>query len=62
MDPEPWQRWNEYMAERPNLRFIAGSADSLSIESNSVDVVVCNQFYEHVPSPQALMEGTAVAR
>ena len=55
VDPEPWQRWNEFMAERPNLRFIAGSADSQDLDSDSVDVVICNQVYEHVPSPQALI-------
>ena len=55
VDPEPWQRWDDYTAKRPNLRFIAGSADSLSIESGSVDVVICNQVYEHVPSPKVLI-------
>ncbi|MEM7468925.1 MAG: class I SAM-dependent methyltransferase [Pseudomonadota bacterium] len=55
VDPAPWQRWNDYTAKQPNLQFIAGSADSLSIESCSVDIVICNQVYEHVPSPTALI-------
>ena len=55
VDPEPWQRWKEFTEGRTNLEFIAGSADSLSIESDSVDVVICNQVYEHVPSPQVLV-------
>lgn len=55
VDPEPWKRWSDFEAERSNLNFRAESVDTLSLESNSVDVVICNQVYEHVPSPQELI-------
>ncbi|MEJ2273591.1 MAG: class I SAM-dependent methyltransferase [Woeseiaceae bacterium] len=55
VDPEPWQRWQEFSTERPNLNFIHESIETLSIEDNSVDVVICNQVYEHVRSPQVLI-------
>jgi SAM-dependent methyltransferase len=55
VDPEPWQRWQEFASERPNLRFLEGSIENLGIADNSVDVVVCNQVYEHVPSPPELI-------
>jgi SAM-dependent methyltransferase len=55
VDPEPWQRWREFSVERPNLRFMQESIETLSIADNSVDVVICNQVYEHVPSPQELV-------
>ncbi len=55
VDPEPWQRWKEFTADRPNLSFREESADTLSLESDSVDIVICNQVYEHVPSPRVLI-------
>jgi len=55
VDPEPWQRWQEFTAERPNLSFRPGSVESLGIADESVDVVICNQVYEHVPSPKMLI-------
>ena len=55
IDPEPWQRWEEFKAERPNLSFREESIDTLSLADDSVDVVICNQVYEHVPSPQLLI-------
>jgi 2-polyprenyl-3-methyl-5-hydroxy-6-metoxy-1,4-benzoquinol methylase len=56
VDPEPWQRWEEFTAECPNLSFRQESIETLSIASDSVDVVVCNQVYEHVPSPTQMIE------
>jgi len=55
VDPEPWQRWQEYMAEAPNLSFREESIESLSLAGDSVDIVICNQVYEHVPCPETLI-------
>jgi SAM-dependent methyltransferase len=55
IDPEPWERWQDYMAKQPKLRFLEESVDKLSLADDSVDVVICNQVYEHVPSPQNLI-------
>lgn len=55
IDPEPWQRWDKFIAERSNLSFQEGSVDTLGLADASVDVVICNQVYEHVPSPEALI-------
>ena len=55
LDPEPWQRWQEFTAERPNLSFREESIETLSLADNSVDVVICNQVYEHVPCPLTLI-------
>jgi 2-polyprenyl-3-methyl-5-hydroxy-6-metoxy-1,4-benzoquinol methylase len=55
IDPEPWQRWQDYAGKRSNLSFRAESVEALSFADNSVDIVICNQVYEHVPSPEALI-------
>lgn len=55
VDPEPWQRWEEFSTECPNLRFRQESIETLSIADDSVDVVICNQVYEHVSSPTQLI-------
>ena len=55
IDPEPWQRWQEFTTEQPKLSFREESIETLSIADDSVDVVICNQVYEHVPSPQELI-------
>jgi len=55
IDPEPWQRWQEFTAEQPHLSFREESIDTLGLADNSVDVVICNQVYEHVPNPQVLI-------
>jgi len=55
IDPEPWQRWQDFTVKRPNLRFREESIETLSLADASVDVVICNQVYEHVPSPQTLI-------
>lgn len=55
VDPEPWQRWEEFSGAAPNLSFRAETVESLSFAANSVDIVVCNQVYEHVPSPEVLI-------
>lgn len=51
VDPEPWDRWSALQAAFSNLRFDVGSVDDLPdlVPDASVDVVICNQVYEHVP-------------
>lgn len=55
VDPEPWDRWKEFISERKNLSFLEESIDTLSLTDSSVDVVICNQVYEHVPCPRTLI-------
>lgn len=55
VDPEPWARWQTWTQQHPNLSFIQASVDSLDLPPSSLDVIICNQVYEHVPDPQALI-------
>lgn len=55
IDPSPWQRWSKLKDAHPNLEFIQGDYTGDYPEPDSVDVVVCNQVYEHVPDPEALI-------
>ncbi len=57
MDPEPWAKWAEWMRAQPNLVFMQGGYDHEPplLPPCSVDVVVCNQVYEHVADPVALL-------
>jgi len=55
VDPEPWARWKQWTEAHGNLSFIQASVDTLDLPPNSVDVVICNQVYEHVPDPLALI-------
>jgi SAM-dependent methyltransferase len=55
IDPSPWQRWSKLKDAYPNLEFIRGDYTSDYPAPNSIDVVVCNQVYEHVPDPEALI-------
>ncbi|MDM8568723.1 class I SAM-dependent methyltransferase [Thiotrichales bacterium HSG1] len=55
IDPEPWTRWTEFQATHTNLHFLNESVENLSCTDNSVDVIICNQVYEHVPNPQDLI-------
>lgn len=55
VDPEPWSRWQTWTQEHPNLSFIQASVDTLNLAPASLDVIICNQVYEHVPDPQALI-------
>lgn len=58
IDPEPWARWPTWTQQHSNLTFINGSYDSHPplLAQNSVDIVICNQVYEHVPDPQRLIQ------
>ena len=55
VDPESWQRWQEYLAQAANLSFREESIESISLADESVDIVICNQVYEHVPCPETLI-------
>ena len=39
----------------PNLRFVHATAEESGLPDQSVDVVICNQVYEHVDDPQRLI-------
>ena len=58
IDPEPWAQWSDLMREQNNLTLLQGSYDSQPglIPTESADVVICNQVYEHVPDPVALIQ------
>lgn len=57
VDPESWARWNQFRQQHSNLDFHAASYRDLGtlLRPGSVDVVVCNQVYEHVDDPIALL-------
>ena len=56
IDPESWPNWQEYSKCQLNLKFVRQPVEHLSISHESVDVVICNQVYEHVPDPQFLIQ------
>lgn len=57
IDPEPWETWAGAMTAHANLSLITGVFDGETspIADASIDVVVCNQVYEHVTDPIALL-------
>lgn len=57
VDPEPWPVWAELEASQGNLRFLATACDGPSppLPANFAGVIVCNQVYEHVSDPVALI-------
>jgi 2-polyprenyl-3-methyl-5-hydroxy-6-metoxy-1,4-benzoquinol methylase len=57
VDPESWQRWEQFRTVHSNLKLHQGSYRDLDTlcGSNSIDVAVCNQVYEHVDDPVALL-------
>ncbi|WP_312527949.1 class I SAM-dependent methyltransferase [Comamonas sp.] len=57
IDPERWAQWEALAQSHSNLKFLDGSFDSktLPLGEAMVDVVVCNQVYEHVSNPQQLI-------
>ena len=62
IDPEPWPRWEDLRRERSNLGFLPCGYRDLAerLGVASIDVVVCNQVYEHVDDPQALVDQIAL--
>lgn len=57
VDPESWDAWSDAMTEHPNLKLVVGAFDGSvpPIPDASIDVAVCNQVYEHVSDPIALV-------
>ena len=57
VDPEPWQRWDGFRTDHANLEFHVGTYATLAsiLPPQSVDVVICNQVYEHVDDAAALL-------
>lgn len=55
IDPEPWPQWPELMQQHLNLKLLQGSYDSNPLPAGSMDIVVCNQVYEHVSDPVRLI-------
>jgi SAM-dependent methyltransferase len=57
IDPEPWAHWTDWTRDNTNLTFLRGSYDSdpALIAQESAVIVICNQVYEHVPDPAALI-------
>lgn len=57
IDPEPWPGWKRMASAHPNLTFSTGAFDQteLPLPHASVDMVICNQVYEHVTDPEQLV-------
>lgn len=57
IDPQPWSCWATAMAEHDNLSFLVSACDeeSMPVAECSMDIVVCNQVYEHVGDARALL-------
>lgn len=55
LDPQPWPQWVSLMQQHANLNLIQGGYDTNAVAPGSIDVVVCNQVYEHVPDPVRLI-------
>ncbi|MAL02731.1 MAG: hypothetical protein CL625_00425 [Arenimonas sp.] len=58
IDPEPWARWKD-LGEAPGApRFLQGGCGEATrlVGAASMDVVICNQVYEHVPSVRELLD------
>jgi 2-polyprenyl-3-methyl-5-hydroxy-6-metoxy-1,4-benzoquinol methylase len=58
VDPESWERWQAFRDRDPNLDFRKGGYRDLAslVGSGSCDVIICNQVYEHVDDPEALLQ------
>jgi len=55
VDPVPWADWSNFQDIHPNLQFFNQSIQNSLFSDNSIDVVLCNQVYEHVADPQFLI-------
>lgn len=55
IDPQPWADWSEFHNAHHNLQFLPQPIESLSCADNSIDIILCNQVYEHVLNPQDLI-------
>lgn len=57
IDPEPWQRWESFEEKNKNLNFFIGGYEAIDqhFKEKSMDVVICNQVYEHVDNVDNLI-------
>jgi SAM-dependent methyltransferase len=57
IDPEPWPTWAAMSEAHPDLSFLTAGFDDdqLPLPKDTADVVICNQVYEHVAHPGALI-------
>lgn len=55
-DPEAWPEWDSLQQIHKNIDFLHEPIEALSCPENSMDIVVCNQVYEHVSDPQYLIK------
>jgi 2-polyprenyl-3-methyl-5-hydroxy-6-metoxy-1,4-benzoquinol methylase len=58
IDPDSWSRWDEFARQHSNLSFHHGSFRRLmeTLDPGTASEVICNQVYEHVDDPAALVE------
>lgn len=56
LDIESWDRWKTFQGKHNNLNFYAEEINKTIIKDNSIDVVICNQVYEHVSDPLYLIQ------
>lgn len=56
VDPQPWEQWNTLRSEKKNLHFHHGTLSDLSSTLSKMDVIICNQVYEHTQNPKVLIE------
>ncbi|MBW8369340.1 MAG: class I SAM-dependent methyltransferase [Arenimonas sp.] len=61
VDPDPWPSWPQLGRDHSNLTLRTAFFDGVDcpFPAESVDVVVCNQVYEHVSNPEALIGNIA---
>lgn len=61
VDPEPWPDWPSKASAVDNLSFLVASFDAAAppVGDATMDVVVCNQVYEHVRDPARLIANIA---
>ncbi len=55
IDPFAWPDWQEFQKQQLNLHFRQQTVEQLEIETGSLDIVLCNQVYEHVQNPRQLI-------
>jgi len=61
VDPQPWPDWPQLSRDHANLSLRTAVFDAVDcpLPAESVDVVICNQVYEHVSSPEMLIGNIA---
>jgi len=55
-------QYAESQYSSPHVHFLFGDAMPIPFKENSIDIVVCNHIYEHVPQVERLMVETRILR